>query len=73
MAATAKETALEERVAELETVLAQLIRATYSAVVTHFGSGGGWEAWQRAGAPHDAMVDLHGYLQRHPAPEPEQD
>jgi hypothetical protein len=72
MAATTKETALEERVAELEHVLAQLIRATFAAVVTQHGTRG-WEAWQRAGAPHDAMVDLHGYLQRHPAPKPEQD
>jgi len=69
MTPTAKETALEERVAELENVLAQLIRATYAAVITQHGPSQGWTAWQRAGAPHQAMLDLHAYLQRHPAPE----
>ena len=66
---TARETQLEQRVAELENVLAQLIRSTYSAVITHFGTGNGWEGWRRAGASHDAILSLHGFLQRHPLDE----
>jgi hypothetical protein len=66
---TTRETQLEQRVAELENVLAALIRATYAATVTHFGTGNGWEGWQRAGASHDAILALHGYLRAHPAPE----
>lgn len=72
--ATARETQLAERVTELEqanaaleNTVAQLIRATY-AMAGMIGSGGGWTAWLRIGAPHQALDDLHAHLQRHPAP-----
>ena len=71
--ATARETQLEERVAQLEDVVAQLIRATSAAVSclggnAGFGIGaGGWPTWQRLGAAHEDLAGLHGHLQR-PAP-----
>jgi hypothetical protein len=74
MAASARETQLAERVAQLEDVMAQLIRAT-SAAVTCLGSNagfgvgaGGWGTWQHLGADHEDLVSLHACLQRHPAP-----
>jgi hypothetical protein len=68
---------LETRVAELEHVVAQLIRSTAAAIAQigsgnlgfHGGPGGQWGIWQRAGAGHKAIVALHGHAQRHPAPD----
>lgn len=74
MAATARETELERRIALLEDVVAQLIRATSAAVTclggnAGFGVGaGGWGTWQRLGADHEDITGLHAHLQRHPAP-----
>lgn len=74
MAASARETQLAERVAQLEDVVAQLIRATSAAVTclgsnTGFGVGaGGWGTWQRTGAAHEDLTGLHAHVQRHPAP-----
>lgn len=65
--ATARETQLEQRVAELENTVAQLIRATH-AMAGMIGSGAsGWTAWLRLGATRQALDDLHAHLQRHPA------
>lgn len=67
MAAT-REQQLEQRIGELEHIVAQLIRGTYT-VAQQFGrSGNGWETWLRAGASHQAVTDLHAFLRAHPAP-----
>lgn len=72
--ATARETQLEERVAQLEDVVAELIRASSAAFSclggnAGFGVGaGGWGTWQRLGAGHEDLTGLHAHLQRHPAP-----
>jgi hypothetical protein len=72
--ASTRETQLEQRVAQLEDVVAQLIRSTSAAVSclggnAGFGVGaGGWGTWQRTGAAHEDLTGLNDHLQRHPAP-----
>jgi hypothetical protein len=75
MATSARETQLEERIAQLEDTVAQLIRATFAAVGQLGGNAGfgtrvanDWLTWQRAGATHEDITGLHAHLQRHPAP-----
>ena len=66
-----REQLLEQRVAELENTVAQLIRAT-SAATHRLGSNAGfsarqaneWWTWQQLGAGHEDITGLYDHLQR---------
>jgi hypothetical protein len=73
--APTREQQLEQRVGQLEDVVAQLIRSTSAAVAQfasgNFGQCGGGTAldvWRRTGAAHEDIIGLHAHLQRQPAP-----